>query len=652
MLTTSAPAKAQLGGAPLQSAPPLGTADVLQLLQLQALQFGGGGVFGADPALLQAIAFQQQQQQQLMWLAALQGVAPFQAPTMPFGVPMPRMPVPVPQPLPQQQQQQYAPPCPPLPQQAVAEPRQPRRRHTEKRSPQLPLRALPAVQLQQQQQLLAAAPQQRAPGSTLFRQGNSGGGYVFAAALAGSAAVRSAQAAAAAAALGANPATAAVATAALPPPLPGALLAASASKPAAAGAASGAASGYALPAHQTAQQAAGKAEVQGRVSPSEDGVVSTVPCDVFVTSSGSSAGSSGSSGASNAAVGYSAHVMAGQGPATVSVDGEPASKLRRREDRNQREQRRSHGIAQQIEAMRIALGDSGLNARCSKYAVLSAVADYIRMMQARERENDAERRRWETAGYGPEMAAERPLSPASKAALGFIKLEDSVPSLADIMALDGSNSNSGIGGGARSNVNVRVKAEAVECSSTDSSGGSSSGASDHGGSSAGGSGGGSSVCGSSASGSGSSCCGSRGYALDYKRIFALAPLGMAIVALDGRFLDCNASFEALSGYSLDEIRRLSLFNIVRPDELQQTFELVSGIIQNMHPAGDCGSYVVQSTVLRNTAIPMSLSLALTRDAPGRAKYLNCALIPAITGPGALPGTGMLAQPPAIAAGVT
>ena len=46
-----------------------------------------------------------------------------------------------------------------------------------------------------------------------------------------------------------------------------------------------------------------------------------------------------------------------------------------------------------------------------------------------------------------------------------------------------------------------------------------------------------------------------------------APIGMALVALDGRFVRVNAALSQIVGYSVEELQQLRFQDITHPDDL-------------------------------------------------------------------------------------
>lgn len=65
----------------------------------------------------------------------------------------------------------------------------------------------------------------------------------------------------------------------------------------------------------------------------------------------------------------------------------------RRLERNQREQRRSNQISQQIDGLRQVLTDAGIPVKASKASILTGTAQYIRLLQAKQAQLETERQR-------------------------------------------------------------------------------------------------------------------------------------------------------------------------------------------------------------------------------------------------------------------
>ncbi|HRL14074.1 MAG TPA: PAS domain-containing protein, partial [Aggregatilineales bacterium] len=52
----------------------------------------------------------------------------------------------------------------------------------------------------------------------------------------------------------------------------------------------------------------------------------------------------------------------------------------------------------------------------------------------------------------------------------------------------------------------------------------------------------------------------------FERAFAISPLGMALVDLDGRFVETNISLQRMLGYSADELRQRTTADVTHPDD--------------------------------------------------------------------------------------
>lgn len=68
-----------------------------------------------------------------------------------------------------------------------------------------------------------------------------------------------------------------------------------------------------------------------------------------------------------------------------------------------------------------------------------------------------------------------------------------------------------------------------------------------------------------------------------KRLLSIqenAPIGMAIVSLDGKFLQVNRAMCEITGYSKDEFQSLSLKDINHPDDYLKVFERIDNLLSN------------------------------------------------------------------------
>jgi PAS domain-containing protein len=93
--------------------------------------------------------------------------------------------------------------------------------------------------------------------------------------------------------------------------------------------------------------------------------------------------------------------------------------------------------------------------------------------------------------------------------------------------------------------------------------------------------------------------------IDYESVFMSSPFPFAISSIDGRFIDCNDEFEALTGYKRDELlplefqakeeeavdiggmtydkdrpqRNLSIFNVLQRESMQKVFSAMSEMLK-------------------------------------------------------------------------
>ena len=58
---------------------------------------------------------------------------------------------------------------------------------------------------------------------------------------------------------------------------------------------------------------------------------------------------------------------------------------------------------------------------------------------------------------------------------------------------------------------------------------------------------------------------------DYFAVFHWCSVPWALARVDGRLCDCNESFSKTSGYSRNEILSFTIFNLIHPVDLQDTF---------------------------------------------------------------------------------
>lgn len=103
----------------------------------------------------------------------------------------------------------------------------------------------------------------------------------------------------------------------------------------------------------------------------------------------------------------------------------------------------------------------------------------------------------------------------------------------------------------------------------------------------------------------------------FRGIFDNANSGVALVSLDGGWLEVNDRLCELLGYSRDQLTAKTFQDITHPDDLQGDLDLVTRLI-----AGDIDSYKFDKRYLRGdgSILWAALTVALQKDTAGRALH--------------------------------
>lgn len=103
-----------------------------------------------------------------------------------------------------------------------------------------------------------------------------------------------------------------------------------------------------------------------------------------------------------------------------------------------------------------------------------------------------------------------------------------------------------------------------------------------------------------------------------RQIFEHAPIGMALLDLDGRWLDVNAQFCRIVGYSRDELLRLAFRDITASADLEGDAVLLNQLLNGQIP-----SYQREKRYVRKDgqAVWVELAVSLARDEYGDPEYL-------------------------------
>ena len=105
---------------------------------------------------------------------------------------------------------------------------------------------------------------------------------------------------------------------------------------------------------------------------------------------------------------------------------------------------------------------------------------------------------------------------------------------------------------------------------------------------------------------------------DFEAAFAEAPIGMAIVALDGRFIKVNRTLCDLTGYTEKQFQQLTFHELTHPDDLDTHVEHMQRLL-----AGKIARFRLEKRYLtaQRREIWVSLAISLVRDADGHP--LHC-----------------------------
>jgi len=103
----------------------------------------------------------------------------------------------------------------------------------------------------------------------------------------------------------------------------------------------------------------------------------------------------------------------------------------------------------------------------------------------------------------------------------------------------------------------------------------------------------------------------------FETAFHHAPIGMALVSLDGRFMKLNAHYSGIIGYTPKQALALDFQTITHPDDLEADLSLLQQLL-----AGQIPSYQMEKRYVRKDGaiIWIRLSVSLVRDQDGAPKH--------------------------------
>ncbi len=103
------------------------------------------------------------------------------------------------------------------------------------------------------------------------------------------------------------------------------------------------------------------------------------------------------------------------------------------------------------------------------------------------------------------------------------------------------------------------------------------------------------------------------------RTFTDAPIGMALTAPDGHFIEVNLAFAWLLGYSVEQLLKLSVVDITHPDDIQASHKLIKSLFAGEFP-GDRVQKEKRYLHQDGSIIWCDLSVTLIRDTGGSPVY--------------------------------
>ncbi len=100
----------------------------------------------------------------------------------------------------------------------------------------------------------------------------------------------------------------------------------------------------------------------------------------------------------------------------------------------------------------------------------------------------------------------------------------------------------------------------------------------------------------------------------FRNAFTFASIGMALIALDGHWLQVNRAVCAITGYSEAELLHMTFQDITHPDDLNGDLALVESLLR-----GENSSFQLEKRYIRKDgqSVWILLSASLVRDAQGR-----------------------------------
>ncbi|NPV04930.1 MAG: PAS domain S-box protein [Syntrophaceae bacterium] len=103
----------------------------------------------------------------------------------------------------------------------------------------------------------------------------------------------------------------------------------------------------------------------------------------------------------------------------------------------------------------------------------------------------------------------------------------------------------------------------------------------------------------------------------YRQLFETCPIGIAVCGLDGRLLEANRAFQAITGYGLEELRARR-FDEITPPEYREFERQIPGHLER-EPAV---TYEKEYTKKEGGRVPVSVTAWVSRDDAGVKRHLG------------------------------
>jgi diguanylate cyclase (GGDEF)-like protein/PAS domain S-box-containing protein len=104
---------------------------------------------------------------------------------------------------------------------------------------------------------------------------------------------------------------------------------------------------------------------------------------------------------------------------------------------------------------------------------------------------------------------------------------------------------------------------------------------------------------------------------DFEAAFHFSPHGVAIVAIDGRFLHVNRKLAEIVGYPVEELRQMTFQEITYPEDLDRDLDQLEGLL-----AGELDSYEMEKRYYAagGHLIWVLLAVSVVRDEDGSPRH--------------------------------